>query len=153
MIHLKIKILNSDEIIQIIYDSFHFLVKKKRVFIYGFVIMPNHIHLIWSPQTPWNLSEVQHSLLSFTAKKILSHLDYNKIRMFEVNSSDRRFQIWRRQAFSFEIYYQKTFEQKLNYIHMNPVAAGLVNYPEDFCYSSYKSYLIGNSQFNFLTLW
>ena len=46
-------LLHSDERKQVIMDSLKFLVEDKRIWLYGFVIMPNHIHLMWRKQDAW----------------------------------------------------------------------------------------------------
>ena len=53
-----------------IIESMRFLVKNKRVIIYGFVIMENHIHIIWQLQAGKKREDVQRDFLKYTAQRI-----------------------------------------------------------------------------------
>ena len=71
---------------------------------------------------------------------------------FKVNKYDREYQIWKREPLSIELRTPDVFDQKLNYIHDNPVRAGLCTYPEDYYYSSAKYYQDGGTDcFGILT--
>jgi len=70
---------------------------------------------------------------------------------FKVNKYDREYQIWKREPFGIELLNESMFKQKLEYIHYNPVRAGLCNVPEDYYYSSAKFYLDGTNSFEMLT--
>ena len=63
-------LLQSDERKQMIMDSLKFLVEDKRIWLYGFVIMPNHIHLMWRKQDAWEAKNVQQMFLKYTAQQI-----------------------------------------------------------------------------------
>lgn len=52
--------------------------------------------------------------------------------------------IWQKSFFDVQIYSEKFLEQKLNYIHNNPIRAGLVKNLDDYCYSSYQNYYLNN---------
>jgi hypothetical protein len=69
----------------------------------------------------------------------------------KVNKYDRIYQVWKRESLSIELFTEKVFMQKLEYIHNNAVAAGLVSYAEEYKYSSAKFYLLGINEFDFLT--
>jgi hypothetical protein len=56
------------------------------------------------------------------------------------NASITQYQFWQHHNHPIELADQAMFEQKLNYIHQNPVVAGFVNKPEDWLYSSAKNY-------------
>jgi REP element-mobilizing transposase RayT len=61
------KLLFNDHLKHIIVDSLHWLVKQNRCTVYAFVIMPNHIHLIWRIADKLERELVRGALLSFTA--------------------------------------------------------------------------------------
>ena len=83
-------------------------------------------------------------------KKLCKHrLDV--LDALKVNKYDRTYQVWKRTPQSLELFSEKTFLQKLEYIHENPVAAGVVNFAEEYKYSSAKSYLEGVDEFNIIT--
>jgi REP element-mobilizing transposase RayT len=131
-----------------------FLVKDKRVIIYGFVIMINHIHLIWQMNTGIRRSHVQRDFLKFTAQNIQRDLQRNHpqvLRQFLVNAKDRRYQFWERNLLSIEIWSEKILKQKLKYLHENPVRAGICKFAEEYKYSSASFYKRGIDNWDFLT--
>ncbi|MCA0237015.1 MAG: transposase [Bacteroidetes bacterium] len=138
-------LLRNDEFKEIIIESMRFLVQEKRAVIYEFVIMPNHIHLIWQIPEPHTLSEVQSALLSYTAhefKKLLNAKYPAALKKFKVNLKDRAYQFWKRSPLSIPIFWDKVFYQKARYIHWNPCTEKwmLAKIPEEYRYSSaYKS--------------
>ena len=149
-------LLKDDKYKDIIIESLRFLVKEKRIIVYSFVIMPNHIHIIWQIQAEHKRENVQRDFLKFTAQKIkfdLNDNNENLLKQFEVNSKDRQFQVWERNPLSIDIYSRKVFMEKLNYIHRNPVQEkwALCKYPEDYKYSTAKFYDNGKDNWGFLT--
>ena len=72
-------------------------------------------------------------------------------RLKNMDAADREFQFWERRPLSIELRNKKVFSQKLNYIHTNPVRAGLCSYPEDYLFSSAKFYYTGTDNWGFLT--
>jgi putative transposase len=148
------KLLARNKYKDIIVESLRFLVKNKRVVVYGFVIMDNPIHLIWQLQAGMNRSNVQRDFLKYTAQQIKKDLTKNypeELNDFFVGAKDRKFQFWERNPLSIEIWSEKTLLQKLRYIHENPVRAGLCLYPDDYRYSSALFYKFGNDNWGFLT--
>ena len=138
----------------IIIESLQFLVEKKRIELNGFVIMDNHIHLIWQPLGIFSPSQVQASFMKFTAQQLKRSFMTNDIELLaslKVNKYDREYQIWKREPLSIELLNKAMFIQKLEYIHYNPVRAGLCELPEDYHYSSAKFYHDGSNSFNMLT--
>ena len=98
--------------------------------------------------------EIQLSFMKYTAQMIIKDLRNNHIEVlekFKVNASDRKYQIWERNPLSVSLWTQSVFKQKLDYIHSNPVVAGLCNYPEDYKYSSAGFYAKAITDWDFLT--
>lgn len=149
-------ILKKDNYKDIILSSFQFLVKSQRVKIFGFVITPNHVHLILYKNEGQLKNSTQGSLLRFSAQQIKFDIQKNNpifLKEFKVNSKDRAYQIWKRNPLSIEIFTENVFEQKLNYIHLNPLSKNwhLADTPEEYYYSSAKFYENGIDNFGFLT--
>ncbi|MCW3128196.1 MAG: hypothetical protein JWO03_3854 [Bacteroidetes bacterium] len=141
---------------EVITDSLAFLVKKQRIRIYGFVIMPNHIHLIWQISETLKREDVQRDFLKFTAQEIKRDLEKNHpdvLKHFEVNAVDRKYQIWERNPLSINIYSRDVLIQKLDYIHANPLQDRwrLCEHMEDYKYSSAQYYLCNNKNWDFIT--
>ena len=77
---------------------------------------------------------------------------------FKVNKYDCTYQTWKREPLSIELFTEKTFLQKLEYIlsdwpggHNNPVIAGLVAHPEEYKYSSARFYVDGSDDSKMIT--
>jgi len=130
------------------------LVKDKRAKIFAFVIMENHIHLIWQVMPGNDPDAVQRDFLKYTAQRIKKDLERNHpavLPHFKVKAKDREYQFWERNALSVELRSHPVFIQKLNYIHWNPVKAGLCILPEEYKYSSALFYETGIDNWGFLS--
>ena len=146
-------LLANDNHKRIIVDSLRFLVTDNRIELNAFVIMSNHIHLILQPLSRFTLSEIQASFMKFTAQQLKRSLmknDTEALSTFKVNKYDREYQIWKREPLSIELISENLFKQKLEYIHYNPVKAGLCEVAEDYFYSSAKFYQDGTNNFGML---
>lgn len=149
-------LLSEDNYKGILLDSLRFLAREKRVVITSFVIMGNHIHLIWQAVNGFTPQQVQHSFLKFTAQQIKYDLQKSNpqlLESFRVNATDREFQFWERNALCVDLFSEEVYNQKLNYIHHNPVEAGICVLPEDYQYSSARFYETLIDEFGFLTHW
>src|SRR5205823_10486750 len=121
---------------------------------YGFVIMINHLHIIWQMLAGIGRSSLQRDFLKFTAQMMQRDLRKNHPRVlshFLVNAKDREYQFWERNPLSVEIWSEKVLKQKLKYLHENPVRAGLCQFPEQYKYSSALFYKTGIDNWGFLT--
>ncbi|MBS1609273.1 MAG: transposase [Bacteroidetes bacterium] len=148
------KLLKPDKYKDIIIDSLRFLVQDKRIKIFAFVIMDNHIHLIWQMMPDNDPEAVQRDFLKYTAQRIKKDLQINHSKVleyFQVEAKDREYQFWERNALSVELRRHEVFVQKLDYIHWNPVKAGLCNVPEEYKYSSALFYETEIDNWGFLT--
>lgn len=150
------KLLQPDKYKQIIIESMRFLVNDNRVKIYGFVIMPNHIHLVWRINEKCLLEDVQRDFLKYTAQQIKFDLQKHHpqvLAYFEVNLKDRKYQFWERNPLSIDLFDRKVVEQKLVYIHNNPLQVkwNLASHPRDYWYSSFRFYETQEKDFDFLT--
>ncbi|MFN6947177.1 MAG: transposase [Cytophagaceae bacterium] len=117
--------------------------------------MPNHIHLIWELHK-MNGKEYPHeSFMKFTGhefKKLLKQKDEETLNAFKVDSITREFQFWKRDSLPVELYSRSVIEQKLDYIHANPVQPqwNLVEDIVDYHYSSASFYELDIKSFTFL---
>lgn len=139
--------------------------------IFGYCIMPNHLHaLIWWDVDEYPLltiSRIIQSIKSHTAKEIVYYLKtggrkpslspysntasegsqlpagYQWIDKGSVHTECVN-KIWQKGFYDFNVYSNKKLEQKLNYIHDNPVRAGLVGKVVDYTYSSARNYIRGD---------
>jgi len=147
-------LLENEKYKQLILDSLCFLVKDGRVKVFGFVIMINHIHLIWQIGPEHRREDVQRDFLKYTAQMIKADLKRNNpamLELYRVNAKDRKYQVWERNAYSFDIWSRRVAFQKLGYIHQNPVRAGVCRYAEGYKWSSALFYYTGIDNFGWLT--
>lgn len=145
--------LKEDKVKDIVVNSLRFLVKENRISLYGFVIMSNHLHLIWRIKIPHQIKNVQRDFLKYTAQQIKFHLKQHNTELLDkckVNHHDREYMIWKTDSLIVDLYTEKVFNQKMAYIHNNPVVAGLCNLPEEYKYSSASHYLINKSEWDFI---
>ena len=139
----------------LIMDALKFLHDANRIELYGFVIMPNHIHLLWQDkiEEAGKLNMLtQGSLLKFTSRQILNQMNMEEKLIYKVNAADREYQIWEREPLWIECFNMKTLEQKLEYIHQNPCTDkwNLAKEPTMYKYSSAKFYETGVDDFGFM---
>ena len=147
-------LLSNDSYKDIIVGSLKYLVENKKIRLYAYVIMNNHCHLLWTILPPFVLEEIQRDFLKYTAQMILKDLRNNNRELLEdflVRAKDRKYQIWERNPLTVEIWSEEVLKQKLNYIHLNPLKAGLCLQPEEYQYSSASFYHQGTDAIGFLT--
>lgn len=142
---------------EIIINSFSYLSQQQLVHIFGFVIMPNHVHVLWGVKEE-NVKRVRHSFTSFTGHEIVKGIDKHNpdyLKWIRSTQGDRNLQVWQRRPYWKSVGYEKVFLQKLNYIHWNPLRKGwkLAETPEDYYWSSARSYKVMKAEFDFLKLW
>ena len=136
----------------IVVESLRFLSLNGRAIIYAFVIMETHVHLVWQMTGNRELKRVQADLLKYTAQTIVRLMWMNGSTLYselEVNKKDRKHQVWMRKSLSIPLWTPKVLKQKVNYIHNNPVKAGLCRNPEDYAYSSVRFYIRNEKTWDF----
>ena len=152
-IHKWMPLLESDLNKQIIIDSLKYLSDKELITVYAFVIMPNHIHLIWQ-QNDFNGKETpKGSLLKYSAHLFLQHLKVNgNSKYYKANEANKKHEIWQRDSLGIEIYSREVAKQKIDYIHFNPVTGKwkLAKDDLDYYFYSARFYETGIDEFGFL---
>ena len=144
-------LLKEERFKMIIVDALQFLVESKKVKVNTFVIMDNHIHLIWQAMHGYLMKEVQTSFNKHTSKQFLKLLEDDKnIKLYKVDSPDRKQHFWKRNSLGIELFTESAFLQKFNYIHDNPVTAGLCNHAEEYKFLAASFYLTRNREFDFV---
>jgi len=102
--------------------------------------MTNHCHLILRAKHE-NLSDIIRDFKKFTAKKLYGMILENplesRVKWLSLTLSyQKKIWFWEEGYHGEEVQTQSFFDSKLNYIHMNPVKAGIVEKPEDYLWSS-----------------
>jgi len=149
------KLLNDDAYKKVIINSLRHLSAKGKLDVFAFVIMPNHIHLIWRINELNGKETTQGSFLKHTAhefKKMLIQEDHKGLSNYTVNATNKQYEFWQRDSLAVHLFDENIAYQKLDYIHANPTAEhwALVSDPCDYEYSTAKLYEMGVSEFGFV---
>jgi REP element-mobilizing transposase RayT len=134
----------------LIIDSFKYSIENKGFQIFAYVIMSNHIHLI-ANSTTGHLSDTIRDLKKFTSRRIIDTIEeINESRRtwilnrFRFNAThlkgNKNYQVWTHENHAILLYSNEFIRQKIEYIHDNPVKAGIVEKAEDYLYSSARNY-------------
>jgi REP element-mobilizing transposase RayT len=122
--------------------------EKEGLEIYAYVLMSSHLHMVARRDGEKNLTELLGRFKSATAKKLLKLIDDNPgesrkewlmylFRHFaKANNQFSKHHFWQYTNHPEELYSNSVVDQKVDYIHNNPVKAGLVTAPEYYPYSS-----------------
>ena len=148
-------LLLKDDYKNIIINSLNYLSDSGKIDVFAFVIMPNHIHLIWRINEMNGKETTQGSFLKYTAhefKKLLKEDKDFSLSKFAVNANNKKYEFWKRDSLAIHLFSEKIAYQKLDYIHYNPCAKHwkLANDPNDYLFSSAKFYESGMNDFAFL---
>jgi putative transposase len=144
-----------DEYRKIMIESIKYCQENKALEVYGYCIMTSHVHMIIgtnSIKTP--LEGIIRDMKSYTSRKIREAMENSNIvhesrrewilRMMysagKYNSNNNDFQLWQQHNQPIELNTNEMIDQRLEYIHLNPVAAGFVDQPEAWLYSSARDY-------------
>lgn len=103
-------------------------IDSQRYRLLAWAVMPNHVHVLFQPMNGWTVAKIVASWKKFTARKICD----NQRNSGEEPSAP----VWHREYWDRFIRDQTHFSQLVEYIHMNPVRAGLVVKPETWPWSS-----------------
>lgn len=131
-------------------ESMKYCQKEKKLEVYCYVIMSNHIHLIVRSGID-DLSGTLRDLKKYTSKQIVKEIDDEKesrrqwmLKLFEFEAQKRKKvsskQLWTHENHAIQLYSNKFITEKLDYIHDNPVRAGIVECAENYLYSSARNY-------------
>ena len=138
----------------VVIESLKYCQVNKGLIIYGWCIMSNHLHLIISAKEN-NVSDVLGDFKKFTSKQLIKSIIENTsesrkewmIGIFkkagESNSRNTYYQFWQQDNQPKIVYTPDFAAQKLEYIHNNPVEAGIVEKAEEYIYSSARDYYYG----------
>ena len=145
-------LLSDDRFKDVIVGSLRHMAERKRAMIHAFVIMNNHIHVIWHILHPYTRDEVQRNMLKFTAQTIVRELrtEPEVLQQYYVGASDRKYQVWERNPLTVPLWSEDVVKQKLAYLHNNPVRAGLCINAADYEYSTASIYMSGEDRFGFI---
>ena len=119
----------------IILDSLTYCQREKGMEIFAWCIMSNHVHLVFRCINGFEPQLVLGDFKRFTSKAIEQ---FSKAGA--QTSNVNKYQFWRHDNKPIQLWSNKVIDEKIRYIHNNPVEEGLVFRPEDYIYSSAKDY-------------
>jgi len=142
-----VKLLLDPKIMEIVIDSIRYCQANKGLKIYAYCLMPDHIHMVCRSSCEETLSSIVRDFKKFTSNEIMEYLTgqktveaINLLNLFRKGIRDKsnspKFSIWKRGFNPIELSSTKFIDQKIDYIHANPVKAGLVKSEIDYLYSS-----------------
>jgi putative transposase len=121
--------------------------RRYRFVVLGYVVMPEHVHLLVSePQRETLSTAIQALKLAFVRKLSGSVVPTSRKvgeKWGTPRSSSFPQHFWQSRFYDFNVWTEKKRVEKLRYIHRNPVKRGLVSSPEQWPWSSYRYYLCG----------
>ena len=146
-----LKVLENDDYKNIIINSIRYYQENKGLIVYGYCIMPNHVHMITQATGKYSISEILRDLKKFTARSIVKKIEdekpegYNDIlaTFVEAGKTLKRittYKVWQDGNRAKIVYSNKFLMEKLNYIHNNPVEYSLCSVPWEYKYSSGSNY-------------
>ena len=153
-----------DQYREVIQSSIQYCQKNKHLNIHAYCIMTSHLHLILSV-SEGELSDVIRDFKSYTSKQVRTLLGNKELPesrrewllwMFERagkhNKRNNDYQLWQQHNHPIELSTNQMIDQRLAYVHSNPVEAGFVYKPEDWVWSSARQYAgeIGDIQLYYL---
>ncbi|MDX1351273.1 MAG: transposase [Putridiphycobacter sp.] len=145
-------VFTRNEYKNIVLDSLGYCQKEKGMEIYAWCIMTNHIHLVFRSVGEQKPELLLGDFKRFTSKAIVKAIIENPqesrkeflleqfMKAGKKSSNVSKYQFWRHDNKPIEVWSNKVIAEKINYIHNNPVEAGLVFRPEEYMYSSAIDY-------------
>jgi len=151
----------NEEFSNILLKEIGFYSEKYGFEVLGWVIMPDHVHLLlwWDKEenSALSISKIMQGIKAGTAMRIIGLLKSKGLergggleRVLQATRKDcavskshkrnLRYRLWQPGFYDFNVHSEEKFLEKLNYMHNNPVKAGLVSSPCDYKWSSYKKY-------------
>ncbi|MBI5215969.1 MAG: transposase [Ignavibacteriae bacterium] len=139
----------SHKYFEILIQSLKHCQEKKELRVAGYVIMPNHIHLIAAGSLTHRLSDTMRDFKRFTAGKIIETLQedhrtstlmiFQQAALLEERGNEHK--VWIDGNHPILVEDGFMFQEKLKYLHDNPVRKGYVDQPEHWVYSSARNYV------------
>ncbi len=130
--------------------------QETKFLLIGWVLMPEHFHLLIKPQPAEQIVHFMQELKKRSAQQIIAALARNqhqltcrttlaRLQLPPTVHSDSHYRLWQRRYVPFNVFTEKKRLEKLNYMHGNPVKRRLVSSPDQWPWSSFRFYYLNDS--------
>ncbi len=132
----------------IVVESLRYCQQHKGLELFAYCLMSNHMHLIARAAEGGALSDIVRDFKKYTARRVFEAIQANQQesrrqwlewtlrKQGEFTPKNTIVQLWQNHSHSIELQTDAVTRQKLEYIHQNPVRAGICHRGEDYVYSS-----------------
>ncbi len=141
--HQRKHLLGDEPCFNILLDNFRFYNRRYHAHLVGYVLMINHLHFIIYFDERNYLSQYLRDFKKYTSihlRKHFSSIQPDQVEGLRYEYRTQHFKVWEDRFDDVVLYSRAVCETKLNYLHENPVRAGLVNEPTRYRYSSASFY-------------
>ncbi|HDS01309.1 MAG TPA: hypothetical protein ENO22_10360 [candidate division Zixibacteria bacterium] len=140
--HKKLQLLTNNCFRKKVTESIDWARHEFGLKLLGYVIMPEHIHMVIVPKEESRLGQIIGELKRLSAKKILAEIKNDSLlgKLSVERDGVKRLAFWQRRCYDHNCRSDEFVWQKVNYCHYNPVKRGLVRSPEKWEWSSYRWY-------------
>lgn len=149
----RLKIFTQPAFVILLIDSLNYYRYQYSCKIIGYVIMPDHVHLLILPRDEKSVTDFMRDFKRFTSGRIARQAKVEGkiewLSMFEAagTETDRaEYKVWQDSFWEQSVYTEHFLKQKLDYIHLNPVRAGIVESAAEYPYSSHRNYYLNDNQ-------
>jgi putative transposase len=140
----RFRLLTSSDLIETFIAEIEEIRHKYCLKLYGYVVMPEHVHLVLWPPDSVKLGRVIGQLKSLSARRMLPLLRTQRggslDRLRVDRDGEHRLAFWQARCYDHNCRTSETVKEKIEYCHKNPMVRGLVAEPGDWPWSSYKWY-------------
>ncbi len=138
---------------EIFIESVRYCQQNKGLKLHAWCLMSNHAHLVFSRSGQYSHSDILRDLKKFTSKNLIEAIENNpsesrKEWMLNIfrsagqnKNNNKDFQFWQQDNHPIELFSPAVTFQKIDYVHNNPIVAGIVSEPDHYLYSSARDYL------------
>ena len=138
---------------EIFIESVRYCQQNKGLKLHAWCLMSNHAHLVFSRSGQYSHSDILRDLKKFTSKNLIEAIENNssesrKEWMLSIfrnagqnKSNNKVYQFWQQDNHPIELFSPAVTFQKIDYVHNNPVVAGIVSEPDHYLHSSARDYL------------
>ena len=151
VVYHRLPIFSRPSFIIPLIDSLNFYRYKLDFKLLGYVIMPDHLHLIIWPLGKASVADIMRDYKEFTAKRIVRQAEVEQntewaLAFQQAGQETGRSQnkVWQDSYWDENIFTVNFLKQKIDYIHNNPIRAGLVDSADKYPYSSFRNYYLND---------